>query len=236
MPRSPCFWTDYVPVGRLAPRASVTIGRIQAISEGTGPFNICRKAMTSLEDVCSYEKSNSHSLTAPLSCQFRDSILPYSPHFTPAQPTYRSQRISRHQNCGACTAPHTPPTSPYPHQPHPNPPTAYSPRSIAAQPTCRSHQVSPHHIYHTCTTPQSTHSTLPTPIPPQPTHRVHFPFHHSRARLSVPAHLTPPHLPLLQHLTHPTHPTLPTLTQPQPTQPRPSHPATHDYPTGTTFG
>jgi len=165
-----------VPVGRLAPRASVTIGRIQAISEGTGLFSNCRKALLSLEDVCSYENSNSHSLTAPLTYQFRDSILPHSPHFTQAQPTYRSQRISPHQNCGACTAPHTPPTSPYLHQPHPNPPTAYSPCSIAAQPTYRSQHVSPHHNYHTCNTPHPAHSTLPTPIPPQPTDRVHVPF------------------------------------------------------------
>jgi len=52
--------------------------------------------MLSLEKDSSYENSNSHSLTAPPTFQFQISI--YSPRVTPAQPTYRSQRISPHHS------------------------------------------------------------------------------------------------------------------------------------------
>ena len=75
-------------MGRLAPRASVTLGRIQAISAGKSPLFNCHKAMISLEKDCSYENSNSHSLTAPPTSQFQYSILSYSPRFPPTQPTY----------------------------------------------------------------------------------------------------------------------------------------------------
>ena len=34
-----------------------------------------------------FTQSNSHSFTVPPTCQFRDSILPFSPRFTQAQPT-----------------------------------------------------------------------------------------------------------------------------------------------------
>jgi len=91
-------------VGRLAPRASVT-----RITEGKGPLNNSQKAMLSLEKDYSYENSNSRSLTAPPTCQFHNSTLPYSPRFTPAQPTYRSQRISPHHIYGTGTFPYTPP-------------------------------------------------------------------------------------------------------------------------------
>jgi len=190
-------------VGRLAPRASVTLGRIQAISAGEGPLNNCQKAMLSLEEDCSCENSTSHSLTAPPTCQFQNSILPYSPRFTPTQPTSRSQRISTHHIYGACTTPHTPLTPPYAHPPHPNPPTSYSPRVTPAQPTYRSQRISPHHIYGACTTPhtpptppypQLPHPNLPRPAPYAP-HAPH------------PTHTHPP-------LTNPTHPTPPTSTLP----------------------
>jgi len=122
-------------VGRLAPRASVTLGRIQAISAGKGPLNNCQKDMLSLEKDCSYENSNSHSLTAFPTCQFQNSILPYSPRFTPSQPAYRSQRISPRHIYGACATPHTPLTPPYARPRHPNPPTSNSSRVTPAQPT-----------------------------------------------------------------------------------------------------
>ena len=69
-------------MGRLAPRASET-----RITAGKGPLNNCQKAMLSLEKDCSYENSNSRSLTAPPTRQFRNKTLPYSPRFTPTQPT-----------------------------------------------------------------------------------------------------------------------------------------------------
>jgi len=167
-------------VGRLAHRASVTLGRIQAISAGKGPLNNCQKAMLSLEQDCSYEYSNPHSLTAPPTCQFQHSILPYSPRFTPTQPTCRSQRISLHHIYGACTTPHTPSTPPCARPPHPNPPTWYSPRFTPAQRPYRSQRISSHHIYGACA-PQPPHpshhpthnpSTPPTPTLPSRTPRT----------------------------------------------------------------
>jgi len=154
-------------VGRLAPRASVTFGRIQAFSAGKGALNNCQKAMLSFEKNCSYENFDSHSLTAPPTCQFQDRIQQYSPHFTPTQPTYLSQRISPLHNDGACTTPRTPRTPPYPHAPHPDPPTSYSPRFTPAQPTYRSQSISPHHKDGACTTPH-TPRTPPYPHPPHP--------------------------------------------------------------------
>jgi len=189
-------------VGRLAPRASVTLGRIQAISAGKGPFNNCQKAMLSLDRDCSYENSNSHSLTATPTCQFQNSILPYSPRLTPAQPIYRSQRISPHQNYGACTTPHTPRTPPYPHPPNPNPLTSYSPRFTPAQPTNRSQRISPHHNYGTCTTPH-TPRTPTYPQPPQPNLQSPAP-HAPHAPHPIHTHPTPTHR--ARPLTHPTHP------------------------------
>ena len=135
-------------MGRLAPPASVTLGRIQEISAGNGPRNKCQKAMLSMEAECSYENSNSHSLTAPPACQFQNNILSYSPRFTPTQPTYRSQRISPHHIYGACTTPHTPPTPPYPQPPYPNLP--------------RPAPHAPHATHPTHTHPSLTHPTHPS--------------------------------------------------------------------------
>jgi len=180
----------------------VTFCRIQAISTGKGPLNNCEKALLSLEKKCSYENSDSHSLSSHPTCQFRDNIQQYSPHFTATQPTYLSQRISPHHNFGACTTPHTPRTPPYPHLPHPNPPTSYSPRVTPAQPTYRSQRISPHHIYGACTTPhtprtppypQAPHPNLQSPAP----HAPHAP--HPIHTHPTPTHRGPP-------LTHPTHP------------------------------
>ena len=187
---------------RLAPRPSVTFGRIQAISAGKGPLNNRQKAMSSLEKDCSYENSDSLSLTAPPRCQFRDSIQHYSPRFTPIRPTYLSERISPHHNDGACTTPHTSRTPPYPSPPHPNPRTSYSPRFNPAQPTYRSKRSSTHDNCGACTTPQTPrtplspqppHPNLPRPAPRAP-HAPH-PIHTN----PTPTHRAPP-------LTHPTHP------------------------------
>ena len=134
-------------MGRVVPRVSVPLGRIQAISEEKGPLSNCQKAMLSLEKECSYENTNSHSLTAPPTCQFQNSIVPYSPRFTPTQPTYRSQRISLHHNYGACTTPHSAPTRPYPQPPHPS-----LPRPAPHAP----HAPHPTHTY-----PLLTHPTQP---------------------------------------------------------------------------
>ena len=170
-------------MSRPAPRASVTFGRIQAISAGNSALNTCQKAMLSVEKDCSYENSNSHSLTAPPACQFQNSVLPYSSRFTPTQLTYRSQRISPHHNYGACTTQHTPPTPLYAHPPHPNPPTSYSPRFTAAQRTYRSQRISPHLIYGAYT-PHPPH-------PPHPTHNHPTPIYRAPP-LTHPTHLTPP--------------------------------------------
>jgi len=189
-------------VGRLASHASVTFGRIQAISAGKGPLNICQKAMLSLEKECSYENSDSHSLTAPRTCQFRDNIQQYSPRFTPTHPKYLSQRISPHHNYGACTNPHTPRTPPYPHPPHPSPPTSYSPRLTPAQPTHRSQRISPHQNCGACTTPH-TPRTPRYPQPPHPSLQIPAP-HAPHAPHPIHAHPTPTHR--ATPLMHPTHP------------------------------
>jgi len=177
-------------VGRLAPRASVTLGRIQAISAGKGPLNNCQKAMLSSKEDCSRENSNSHSLTAPPTCQFQNSVLPYSPRFTPTHPTYRSQ-ASHPIISTAPTPPHTP-HPPHPtHPTHPHPTPTHRPRTLPASPqpsapigASASHPTT----YGAC--------TLHPPHPPHPTHN------HPTATYRAPP------------LTQPTHPTPPTPTLP----------------------
>jgi len=179
-------------VGRLAPRASVTFGCIPAISAGDGPLNNCQKAMISLEKDCSYENSISHSLTAPPTCRFQNSILPYSPRFTQTQPTYRSQRISTDNIYGACTTPHTPLTPPFAHPPPPQPTNlVLSQRHPSPAHVSVPAYLTPPYLRRLHHPTHPTHPTQPTTTPHQPT-----------APLPSGTPCTPPHV-------HPTSPHAP---------------------------
>jgi len=159
-------------VGRLAPRASVT-----RITAGKGQLNNCQKAMLSLQKECSYENSNSHSLTAPPTCQFQNSTLPYSPRFTPTQPTYaRSVRSWRDPSqANRCLS------------------QSNAEKCLFVRPGLstfwRNDNIGPSASHPTIST-----ATAPprTPRPPHPTH-TH----------PTPTYRAPP----LTHLTHPTPPT-----------------------------
>jgi len=206
-------------VGRLAPRASMT-----RITAGKGPLNTCQKAVLSLEKDCSYENSNSHSLTAPPTCQCQNSTLPYSPRFTPTQPTYgRSVKSWRDlSQANRCLS------------------QSNAEKSLFDRPTLstfrRNDNIGPSASHPTITTAPAPPRT---PRPPHLTHAHPTPTHPPRTLPASPQP-SPPFGPSASHPTistapahptHPTHSTLPTTTPPQPTVPRPSRtPRTPPHP------
>jgi len=235
-------------VGRLAPCASVT--RIKA---GKGPLNNCQKAMLSLEKDCSYENSNSRSLTALPTCQFQNSTLPYSPRFTPTQPTYgrsviswrdpsQANRYLSQSNAEKCLFVE-PGLSTFwrndnigPSASHPTITTAPAPPRTPCPP----------HLTHTHPTPTHPPRTLPAspqPSPPigpsashptistapAPSHTPYPPASYSPritpAQPTYPSQrISPHHIYGACTPTHATHPTLPTTTPPPRTPRTPPHP------------
>jgi len=182
--------------------------------------------MLSLEKDCSHENSNSLSLTAPPTCQFQNSTLPYSPRFTPTQPTYgRSVRSWRDPSqANRCLS------------------LSNAEKCLFVRPGLstfwRNDNIGPNASHPTIT---SAPAPPRTPRPPHPTHTHPTPTHPPRTLPAAPqpsapigpsaSHPTKSIAPA--HPADPTHPTLPTTTPPQPTVPRPSRTSrtpTHPHP------
>ena len=168
-----------------------------------------RKLCYHWEKDCSYENSNSRSLTAPPTCQFQNSTLPYSSRFTPTQPTYgrsvNSWRDPSQANC--CLSQSNAEKCLFvrpglstlwrndnigPRASHPTITTAPAPPRTPRPP----------HLTHTHTTPTHPPRTLPAspqPSPPIRPSAFHPTISTAPAHPTHPTHTHPP-------LTHPTHP------------------------------
>jgi len=214
-------------VGRLAPRASVI-----RITARKGPLNTCQKATLSLEKDCSYENSNSHSLTAAPTFQFQNSTLPYPPRFTPTQPTYgrsvnscrdpsKANRCLSQSNAEKCLF-DRPGLSTFWRNDNIGPSASHPTITTAPAPP-RTPRTS--HPAHTHPTPSHPPRTLPASPQPSP------PIGPSASHPTISTAPAPPHTPHTPHPTHthptPTHPprTLPASRQPSASiGPSASHP------------
>ena len=157
-----------MPVGRLAPRAFVTLGRIQAISADKGPLNNCQKAMLSLEKDCCYENSNSHSLTA---LHANSKTVSYRTLQASPQPSPPIGPSASHPTITTEPAPPRTPHAPHPTHTYPTP--THPPRTLPASPQ-PSPPIGPSTSHPTIT----TEPALPgTPRPPHPTHTHPTPTH-----------------------------------------------------------
>jgi len=197
---------------------------VTRITAGKGAPNNCQKAMLSLENVCSYENTNLHSLTVPPRCQFRNSTLPYSPRFTSTQPTYgRSVKSWRDPSqANRCLSESKAEKCLFV---RPGLPTFWRNDDVgpsASHPTITTAPApprTPRPPHHTHTHPTPTQRPRTLPASPQPSAPI-------GPSASHPIISTAP-----AHPTHPTHPTLPKSTSTQPTVPRPSRtPRTPPHP------